>query len=277
MKRTALMILAIVLAASFARAESLLNKEDAGYSLNLYAESGFFGVAHHTIQFGENGTRFDYKEDGNQDVLFPFARYTAALTLFNNHSFYFLYQPLEIVTDAKLKKDTTFQDVTFREGTPVVVTYGFSFYRASYVWYFLKDGFNELGAGLSLQIRNASIRFKAVDGTNLSVNENIGPVPIIKLAGKYGFDNGFWAGFETDGFYASSAIFNGSKYPFEGAIFDTSLRAGLKMKNGLNPYLNLRYLGGGGKGTSRGEDSQGDGYTNNWLHTFSVSLGILID
>lgn len=256
---------------------NFLSNDSGWYKFNLTAEAGFISVLSHTIQFGQSGTQFDYKEDGNQDVLFPFNRYTAELRLWDNHSVTFLYQPLDVVTDAVAKKDIYFHDVIFTEGTPMVVRYGFSFYRASYTWYFLKDKGNELGAGLSMQVRNASISFKSADGTTSIINENVGPVPILRIAGKYNFDNGVWVGMETDAFYASSEFFNGSKYPFEGAIWDASFRSGIALKNGINPFINLRFLGGGGKGTSQGEDRQGDGYTNNWLNTMSLTLGVVLE
>jgi len=178
-----------------------------------------------------------------------------------------------VLTQAKAERDIRFYDTVFTTGTVLDIKYGFSFYRASYVWYFMKEGKNEIGAGISLQLRNASIIFTADDGSDIAIQENVGPVPILKIKGKYAFDSGLWLKLDADGFYASSAVFNGAEYPFVGAIWDASARVGIELKNGINPYLNIRVLGGGADGTSRGEDSQGDGYTENWLNTFSVTLG----
>ncbi len=278
MKRIAILFSFLFLAAGLILAEGSFINNDGGWcKVGLSAESGFLTVGSHNIQFGNAGTQFDYKQEGKQDVLFPFLRMSAELRLFDAHSIIFLYQPLDIVTDAVTKENTVFYNTTFAAGTPLNVRYGFSFYRASYTWYFLKDGFNEFGAGLSMQIRNASIIFKAVDGSATVINQNVGPVPILRIAGKYGLDNGLWFGMEADGFYASSSFFNGAKFPFEGAIWDASVRAGLKLKNGINPFINFRCLGGGARGTSKYEEAQGDGYTRNWLNTYSVTLGILID
>lgn len=256
---------------------SFINRDGSFYKLSLSAESGMLTVLNHSIQFGQAGTQFDYKEEGNQDILFPFLRFQAALRLFESHELVLLYQPLEVVTKAKAARAITVYTTVFPVDTVLDLKYGFSFYRASYVWYFLKDGKNELGAGLSLQVRNASIIFEAADGSGIAIQENVGPVPILKIAGKYTLDNGLWGAVDADGFYASSAIFNGAAFPFVGAIWDVSLRVGIELKNGISPYLNVRMLGGGAEGTSTNEDAQGDGYTENWLNTISVTLGASID
>lgn len=276
-KIASLIVLALAFAAGVIASDSVINPAGAWYKLSLTAENGFVTVLSHTIQFGKEGSKFDYKEDGNQDVLFPFSRYQAAVRLFDTHSIVFLYQPLEFLTETKIVNDTRFYDTVFPGGTPLEVRYSFSFYRASYVWYFAKEGANELGAGISMQVRNASIRFKAIDGSDIIINENVGPVPIIKLVGKYAFDSGLWLGLDADGFYASSAIFNGAEFPFVGAIWDASLRAGLKLDNGINPFVNFRILGGGANGTSKNVDAQGDGFTDNWLNTFTLTLGVTIE
>ncbi len=58
-----------------------------------------------------------------------------------------------------------------------------------------------------------------------------------------------------------------------GAILDTSLRVGRPVTDQIDAFLNLRYLGGGGEGTSKDDDDFGDGYVSNWLHFATVSLG----
>lgn len=278
MKKLLVLVCALVFASSLAAApESLVNAEGKDYKISLSAELGTVFVASHKIQFGATGTLFDFVEDGNQNVLFPFSRFTAELRLFDRHAVVFLYQPLEVFTEAVVDRDVTVYDVTFLAGTPMKLKYGFSFYRASYLYYFIKENNMELGAGLSLQIRNASISFASADGEQFVTSQNIGPVPIIKLAGKYTFDNGIWTGLEADGFYASSEFFNGASFPFEGAIWDISGRAGIELKNGIKPFVNVRFLAGGAKGTSRYEDAEGDGFANNWLNTLSLTLGVVLE
>ena len=151
------------------------------------------------------------------------------------------------------------------------MTYAFDFWRFSYLFDIIEpDGFF-LSAGLSLQIRNASIVFKATDSTKGTVTDNIGPVPIIKLRLGYEWENGVFIMFDGDGFYASSEIFNGATYPFMGYIYDLSLKGGYRFDQGLSSYLNIRFLGGGTEGTN-----ESDQYTYNDLHTFGLALGFTL-
>ena len=278
MKKFAVFVFVIFLSAPGVFAgESLINDPGRPYQLYLTAETGAVLITDHRIQFGVDGTFFDYVKEGGQNILFPFNRYTAELRLFEKHSVVFLYQPLEVITEAVAEQDLSFYGETFAKGTPMRFKYGFSFFRASYLYYFIKEEKSELGAGVSLQLRNASIAFTSSDGAQQVITQNLGPVPIIKLAGKHRFESGEWAGIEADGFYASSAYLSGAEYPFEGAIWDISGRAGISLKNGISPFINLRYLGGGSKGTSQSKDATGDGFANNWLSTFSLTLGVVLE
>ncbi len=45
------------------------------------AEFGFLNVLSHKIQFGKSGTKFDYVENGGQDVLFPATRFSAEMDI----------------------------------------------------------------------------------------------------------------------------------------------------------------------------------------------------
>ena len=139
--------------------------------------------------------------------------------------------------------------------------------------YLKKESNKELAIGLSLQIRNATISFASADGSLFRINEGIGPVPIFKFRTKYPFQSGMWLGTEVDGFYASGKYITGSENDFEGAILDASARIGFEFSEHLDSYLNIRYIGGGAKGQEPDEPGPGDGFTDNWLHTMSISLG----
>ena len=117
MKKVLPVLVLILGFAGFLSADSLINAEGKDYKLTLSAESGFVTVISHEIQFGLDGTKFDYKKEGNQDVLFPFNRYEAQLRLFDNHGFFFLYQPLEVATKAKASRDISVYGVVFPQGT----------------------------------------------------------------------------------------------------------------------------------------------------------------
>jgi len=254
----------------------LINSGNNWYKLQGGFELGFLDVLSHKIQFGSNGTQFDYVSEGGQDILFPFSRLTAEMSMGDRHSLIFLIQPLDVRTEALLGRNIVVDDLSFPEDTPLELRYLFNFYRLSYLYDFSKAKDKELAIGLSLQIRNASISFKSANGELFRINNNVGPVPIFKFRGKYPFDNGLWLGTEIDGFYASGKYITGSSNDFEGAILDASLRFGFELTKYLDTYVNIRYIGGGAKGTEKDSPGPGDGFTDNWLKTLSVSLGFYI-
>jgi len=250
----------------------LLNRENSWYRFRLGYEKGFLGFISHTIQYGTNGTEFNYVDEGGQNVLFPFSRMTADLKMNKRHNITFLIQPFEIFTSSLAERDISVENVTFPSGTPLNLKYGFTFYRLSYLYDFHKENNKEFSIGLSIQIRNASIVFASADGELISFNNNIGPVPILKFRWQRPLGESMWIGSEVDGFYASGRYITGSENDFEGAIVDASLRWGFELTDYLNTFLNLKYLGGGASGTDEDENK----YTDNWLKTFSVSLGFYL-
>ncbi len=246
--------------------------------LQLTAEAGFLAPLSHTFQSGKNGTRLDYVEDAGQRNLFPFARFTADVKLWERHHAVFLYQPLELRTRRLLESPLTVSGVTFEAGETVDFKYGFSFWRASYVYDLLRDAPWELGLGASLQIRNASITFTDVAGETSVQKENVGPVPALKVRLRHHPGTFFFWGFEADGIYASNKFINGASYNFTGALLDASVFAGFHLTRAVSVFLNVRYLGGGGEGTSKDRDNAtDDGYTRNWLSTATVTLGLCVE
>jgi hypothetical protein len=242
--------------------------------LKLNGELGALGVVHHTLQFGSNGTRFDLRRDGRQDTMFLFGRLTAELEVDDHHQIILLYQPLRLETQTVLERDLVADDVTFPAGTGVDLFYGFDFYRISYAYDFLTDLGDEVAIGFSMQFRNFRSSYVSADGEQSVVNTNFGPVPAIKFRGRHQLKRAnFWYGTEIDGFYANLPFINGGEDPVEGLIVDASLRAGVTVANIVKPFLNVRYLGGGAKGTDSDKVGGGDGFTRNWLHTLAVSLG----
>lgn len=252
--------------------EKVLPIGDGAY-VKVNYEKGFIWIAKHTIQFSQTGTKFDYVKEGNQSVLLPFERYTAELAIGRRHNIVFLYQPLDINTTARLERDINVNNVVFPEGTVMELKYGFSFYRMSYLYNIVNTEKRTISAGASFQIRNASIVFASKDGALQDVNQNIGPVPILKMRYRESFTDKVWTEIEADGFYASGKYITGSTNDFTGAIYDVSGRLGMKISRNIDAYMNARYIGGGANGTDRNYTGTGDGYTDNWIHTFSLSLG----
>ncbi|GMT97819.1 hypothetical protein KH5H1_19380 [Corallococcus caeni] len=244
--------------------------------LRAVAELGFLDVLAHSLREGSDGTIFRFPEDGGQDNLYTFVRLSAELSLRGRHTVVFLVQPLDIQTQGVLRRDVTIDGLTFPENTPLDVRYAFPFYRASYLYDLLGDPERELSVGASLQLRNATFVFTSADGTLRRANRDVGPVPLLKVRVRWPLSRNWWVGLEADGSYAPTAIINGDDdSATEGALLDASLRGGVRITDTVEAFLNLRYLGGGARGTSddNGEEF-GDGFTSNWLSTATVSLGI---
>lgn len=286
MTRFVAVVSLLVAVAGGAFADSYLNQNDGSLDLAFVAETGFVKIWYHTIQIGETDDVLDYVKEGGQEILFPFSRLTAEATLADRHTIIFLYQPLEIITQVRFDEPRTIDGVVFGdEGDGVEgvnLTYGFPFYRLSYLYDFAAADNLELSAGLSLQLRNATLRFESTDGAETVTSQDLGPVPIIKVRGEYQFPGtkvpGAFVGLEADGFYASSAFINGAEYPFTGSIFDASVRAGFEPVPGFELFTNIRALGGGANGTRPPENrtvwtQSRAGFTENFLVSTSLTIG----
>jgi len=261
--------LSILLMYSFSQAQEK-NKEIL--DIDMFAEFGFFAVLDHKVQFGRDGTYLDYNENGGQDVLFPFTRF-GINTQLNRNIFVLLYQPLLLKTTELIDRDLVIDDLVFPEGTPVEFTYGFPFYRFSYAFDITEPGGEwDIGLGLSLQIRNATITFQSTDGELYRTNRDVGLVPLLKALFNWRFTDNFHFGAEIDGIYAPVSYLNGDNNDVTGALIDASIRAGYVEKNKrYKIYLNLRYLAGGAQGQSDNYEPPSDGYVKNWLNFLTVS------
>ena len=185
-----------------------LNDPNRPYVVELDAELGFLAPLSHTIQFGSEGDVLDYVEEGGQDNLFPFARPTAAIE-WRRQRFTFLWQPLTLNSTVSLDRKLRVDDLVFAAGKPIDLTYGFSFWRASWAHDVLRRDRASLRLGLGLQIRNATIGFTATDGSQSETNRDIGPVPLLELEWRAAYEDGVHLEAEVDGFYAPIKYLNG--------------------------------------------------------------------
>jgi len=260
--------------------DSLINKDNSPIKFFVEAESGFFVVTGHTIKIGTTGTSFNYLTQGGQEILLPFQRFNVGATLYDKHRISFLYQPLEVNTSVKFREDVIIDGVTFFADKVMDLKYGFPFYRVTYSYDLLEDKNRILAVGAALQIRNASIVFKATDGSNITVSQNVGLVPALNIYSRWDLPSGINLSLDVTGLYASSAFINGASFEFEGSILDASLRMGYQLKNQMEIFSNLRFLGGTSKGTSENSNtawSQSvEQYTTNNLGTFSATVGLTI-
>jgi hypothetical protein len=254
-----------------------------------HAEEGFLFIPYHTFQSGTGTTDFNFVSQGGQENLFAFQRFSVEIVLGGNHRVTALYQPLTILTKTVADRNATnggadvvIGDAVFAPGTPMDLQYGFDFWRVSYLYDFWDGPDTILGAGISLQIRNASIVFSSSDGSARFVSQNVGPVPIIKVRAAHWFTPLFGLDFEADGFYASSAFFNGAARPFTGWVWDAAVSAQTRFLEGSIAFLTVRSIGGGAEGSNAYDSvfatSSGAGaYTKNVLATVAVCLGVSIE
>jgi hypothetical protein len=247
-------------------------KKTPSIQVKANAELGFLGVLSHKVQFSSNGTLFDYRAEGGQDILFRFERFSVDISLKEKTELTLLYQPLAIVENVVLSRDITQDNVTFPAQTDIEAKYSFPFWRGSYLRRVRDTERSEVLIGGSLQIRNASIGFRSLDGELFQSNRDVGPVPLLKIKTKSYLSDELWLATETDGIYAPIKYLNGDDVDVVGALLDASVRVGLDLDGGAQAFINLRYLGGGAEGTGDPQGT-GDGFVKNWLNFFAVSLG----
>lgn len=243
-----------------------------GGPLVASAELGSLAVLSHRIQFGRNATYFNFRSEGGQDTLYFNVKLALDVAMTERHHVVALYQPLEILSEERLRKDLVTDEITFPAGTPMRFVYGFPFYRLSYLYDLIDREATRLRIGGSLQVRNATIRFASLDGTLARTSSDVGPVPLLKLVWERRPSPHWWFGTEIDGIYAPISYLNGSDTEVKGALVDANLRVGKPFHETADIYLNLRYLAGGAVGTSD-ERAPRDGYVRNWLQFGIVGIG----
>jgi hypothetical protein len=237
-------------------------------------ELGYAAVMSHKIQNSKDGTKFDYVKNGGQDILFPFARADVTVRTSEKDRFVFLYQPLELNTRTVVRSDLRVDDVTFLSGTPVDYKYSFPFYRFSWLRDTWSNETTKIALGASLQLRNARIEFTSVDGKQHRSNRNVGPVPIFKFQSRTDVGEGIWWGTDIDTIYVNVKYLNGGTSDVEGSFHDAALKLGFPVVSWLDAAFVGRYIGGGGKGTSKSAQTGSDGYTDNQIHTLNFSLAL---
>lgn len=272
MSATLLLVSALSLANATENA-SLINPVGATWTLHPHYEIGMLAPLTNRIQVGQDGSDFDFIEDGGQNNLFQFQRYEMWFQKNGQHHLGFLLQPCDLRTTAEVFTDTQFNSDVFAKGTPMGFRYGFDYYRATYM-YDWREGISEqLSFGVGLQIRNATLNFQSLDGELQNSNRDIGFVPLLTTAGKFEREDNLWWGFDAGGAFAPIKYINGSESDIVGALLDASIRGGMHLKQGTDAFVNLRYIGGGSEGTDSTPERGKDGYVLNWLNFVTLSVG----
>ncbi|GAB1456228.1 hypothetical protein MASR2M48_15360 [Spirochaetota bacterium] len=70
---------------------SVAMAQESPVSVKLEGELGAVQVLYHTYRVGELGTEFDFVNNGGQEILYPFQRFTAIAGFLERHELRFLY------------------------------------------------------------------------------------------------------------------------------------------------------------------------------------------
>ncbi|MFP4210247.1 MAG: hypothetical protein ACLFR8_03315 [Alkalispirochaeta sp.] len=256
-------------------------------SVAVAAELGFVDIPYHRIKIGESTDTFDYVGEGGQELLFPYSRFWADITLgtAQRHHLRLLYQPLTFETVTQFEETRVIDTETFEAGQVVDVYYGFDFWRGTYRYRFIDTPSWELDGGLSMQIRNASIRFIAQNTDEAVITQDNGPVPILSMRVRRTFAGAPWVELDADGFYASNSFFNGADYPFTGFIWDAALSVGAPLRDRTEAFVTARAIGGGARGTSQDDRDTwtqslaggSERYNDNVISTVAIALGLRLE
>lgn len=260
--------------------DSVLNpNSEASVALRLNADVGALATLSHRLQVGQDGTFVSVPQDLGQNVLYPFLRFQADLDLGKKNrrnTLAFLYQPLDLRSTFSSDEDLVVGEVTYPAGQGMDFRYGFSFWRATWLYDVVNARETEIALGLGLQIRNASIEYRPRDGGTVVGLRNIGPVPLLAFRGRGTLTKKLWMSGEIQGFYAPIRYLNGGSVDVEGSIVDAALKLGLEGPKGADAYLGLRYVAGGAQGTSSDPDPYTDGFSRNGLHLMALSIGVAL-
>ena len=261
--------------------ESLTSKDNhvsppSETTVAVQYDLGFLGVQNHRLMLSRNNTYFDYLEDGAQDNLFKYERYTLKVSFPSGDQLKLLYQPLNLETQVTLQDDLLVENVLFPKATPMTLTYDFPYYRATYLWNLVNSRTFKIGLGGGLQARNATINFADLAGSQLVTVRDVGPVPLFSAAVEADLGSGYRLHFDVEGNYANTSYLNGDDDDgVRGAILDTALAVSFQPSQAFQVISSLRYIGGGAEGQSDEADTtSGDGYASNWIDLAAFSAGV---
>jgi len=201
-------------------------------------ETGPIHIFQNEGRYGANGTLYTAEEVGQTQTLFNAQRLALDLQLGERHHVVFLYAPLDVTTRATPAQPFQFRGTLFAAGTPLAHRYLFDGYRGSYLFTVYQGGPFKAEVGASFQIRNASVEFSTLDGTQFDRETDIGLVFAVKARLRYDFPWGLYALLDADGL---STFGLGLK----GGIYDVALTLGVPLTPATDLFFRLRFLGGG--------------------------------
>ncbi len=236
---------------------------DTPVTATVVYEAGPAAILQNDGEYGANGTRYSAADVGQRKNLIVSQRTSVELAR-GRHRLVLLYAPFEVTTEVTLDSPLRFRDANFAAGSVVSHRYLFDGYRASYLYRAVERGAFKLEIGGSVQIRNAEVAFRTLDGSQRSAENDIGVVAAVKARLWYQPDvHASWAALEFDGLSTFGLLSN-----VRGGIYDAQLMAGYPVARSLDLFLGARLLGGGADVKSK------DIY--NWANFIAFTVGARI-
>ncbi len=213
---------------------------DTPVTATIVYEAGPAAILQNDGEYGADGTRYNAEDVGQRNNLLVSQRTSIEIAR-GRHRVILLYAPFEVTTEVTLDKTLQFRDTNFAAGSVVAHRYLFDGYRVSYLYRALERGAFKLEIGGSMQIRNAEVAFRTIDGAQRDAENDIGLVAAAKARLWYQPNaQSTWAALEFDGLSTFGLLSN-----VRGGIYDAQLMAGYPVARGVDLFLGARLLGGG--------------------------------
>lgn len=261
--RRAHVLLTTATACSLLAVRATVTHADTPLTATVVHEAGPAAILQNDGEYGANGTRYSAADVGQRKNLLVSQRTSVELAR-GRHRLILLYAPFEVTTEVTLDRPLQFRDTNFAAGSVVSHRYLFDGYRASYLYRAVDRGAFKLEVGGSVQIRNAEVAFRTVDGTQRDAENDIGVVGAAKARLWYQPSaQSSWAALEFDGLSTFGLLSN-----VRGGIYDAQLMAGYPVARSVDLFLGARLLGGGADVKSK------DLY--NWANFVAFTVGVRV-
>lgn len=244
-------ISAVVCLTGITQANVALAQSSQVEGFTLTWEGAALGISRNNVRIpGDTGTRFDMTEltgSGPELAMRFYAQYD-----FNaQHSVRLNLAPLEVTGSGVLDQNIDFAGEQFAAGESIDGLYNFSNYRLGYRYTFMRTPQWEVGAGLTLFMRDAKVRLRQQDVE--AQDDDTGFVPLLSFYAAYHFNPRHSIVLDVEGAGAS-----------QGRAIDASLVYQYHLPSGWSVAAGYRTLEGGADNDTV--------YNFAWLHYGIVNL-----
>jgi hypothetical protein len=151
----------------------------AQFTLDI--ETGIVSTGYNDVRIpGNDGTFVSLSSELKSSSTY-YTRARVAYKISERSELLALWAPLKMEYAGYLKKDVVFQNETYPENSFVNATYKFNSYRATYRYYLISNSKLDIGAGITLKIRDAYIALQGDQGRE-SAKTDFGVVPLINFS-----------------------------------------------------------------------------------------------